>query len=72
MTKDEHLNLVLKKKELWLKGNNFFSEASRLNKDLDVYINSTKERIKYLNNEGKKYLDEMQEIAQQMDKLEIQ
>lgn len=72
MTQDETLNLILKKKELWMKGKNAFTEALRLQRNLKVYISSTTERIEELSNEAKMYLDEMQKIAEQLDSLELE
>jgi len=72
MTQEQTLDLILKKKELWMKGKNAFNEALRLQRDLYNYINSTNEIIAKLNQNGKVYLDEMQKIAEQLDKLELE
>ena len=72
MTKDEQIDLILKKKELWMNGRNCFNEALRLQKDLYNYINSTNEIINKLNQNGKVYLDEMQKIAEELDNFELE
>lgn len=71
MIKDEHLNLVLKKKELWLKGNNCFNESARLAQDLHANTISTNERIEQLKKEGRKFLDEMQELDYELLKNQL-